>query len=128
MHCLGNSFFGREFAAHHLVNHHPQGFFGVPVEAGTIAGLDIVGTCGIVTNKGGLVHIDATDEEIEKRKGSRYFLRAITRWGGRDYHTRTTGPQGSAILKSMALANSLVILPEEIEKVKKGEKVKVRFF
>ncbi|MBU3904532.1 MAG: translation initiation factor IF-6 [Nanoarchaeota archaeon] len=39
---------------------------GVPVEVGTIAGLDIIGSAGKATNTGCLVHRDATDEEIKK--------------------------------------------------------------
>lgn len=72
--------------------------------------------------------IDAVlEEDIKKKKGFRYFLRAETWWKDGTYYTRTTGPQGSGILKSMALANSLMILSEERQVVKRGEKVKVRF-
>ena len=72
--------------------------------------------------------VDAVlEENITKKKGLRYFLRAITRWEDGTYFTRTTGPQGSGILKSMALANSLIVLPEEEENIEKGVKVKVRF-
>ena len=66
-------------------------------------------------------------EDIDKKKGLRYFLRGKTVWKNNAYLTRTTGPQGSGILKSMAQANSLIILPEEKEFLKKGSKVKVRF-
>lgn len=72
--------------------------------------------------------IDAVlEERIIKRKGARYFLRAKTRWENSAFFTRTTGAQGSGILKSMALANSLIILPEDCESAEKGEKVKIRF-
>jgi molybdopterin molybdotransferase len=67
------------------------------------------------------------EEDIKKKKGLRYFLRARTRWEDGVYLTRTTGPQGSGILKSMALANSLIILPEEEEEIKRGTRVTVRF-
>ncbi|MDP2911655.1 MAG: molybdopterin molybdotransferase MoeA [Candidatus Omnitrophota bacterium] len=67
------------------------------------------------------------EEGVKKKKGLRYFLRASTIWKHDSYYTRTTGPQGSGILKSMALANSLIILPEEEEKVEKGVRVTVRF-
>lgn len=67
------------------------------------------------------------EEDIEKKKGLRYFLRAQTRWEDGGYLTKTTGPQGSGILKSMMLANSFIILPEEEEFIKKGAKVRVRF-
>ena len=67
------------------------------------------------------------EESITKKKGLRYFLRAQTRWEEGIYLTRTTGPQGSGILKSMALANSLIILAEDEEFVEKGTRVTVRF-
>jgi translation initiation factor 6 len=38
---------------------------GVEVARGTIAGLDIVGSCGIATNSGALIHPSATEDEIE---------------------------------------------------------------
>ena len=69
----------------------------------------------------------AAEEDIRKKPGLRYFLRANTGWRQGMYFTKTTGPQGSGILKSMALANSLIILPEDAEFIKKGEKVNVRF-
>ena len=67
------------------------------------------------------------EEDIAKKKGLRYFLRAHTCWDNGVYFARTTGPQGSGILKSMALANSLIILPEAEERIEKGKKVTVRF-
>ncbi len=72
--------------------------------------------------------VDAVlEEDINKKKGLRYFVRAKTRWEDGIYLTRTTGPQGSGILKSMAIANSLIILAEEEEYVQKGTRVTVRF-
>ncbi|MFA4640762.1 translation initiation factor IF-6 [Pyrococcus kukulkanii] len=38
---------------------------GVEVERGVIAGLHAVGSAGVVTNKGGLVHPEASDEELK---------------------------------------------------------------
>ena len=71
---------------------------------------------------------DAVIEEgLKKKKGVRYFLRAQTRWEDGAYFTKTTGPQGSGILRSMALADSLIVLPEEQERVEKGARVRVRF-
>jgi molybdopterin molybdotransferase len=67
------------------------------------------------------------EEDIKKKEGLRAFLRAKTRWKNSAYYTRTTGPQGSGILSSMVLANSLIILPEDKTVVRKGEKVCVRF-
>lgn len=67
------------------------------------------------------------EEDIKKKKGLMYFLRATTFYKDGRYFTRTTGPQGSGILKSMAVANSLILLAEEGEYIKNGKKVKVRF-
>jgi molybdopterin molybdotransferase len=67
------------------------------------------------------------EEDIKKKEGLRFFLRAKTRWENGAYYTKTTGPQGSGILSSMVLANSLIILPEDKVIVRKGEKVCVRF-
>ena len=67
------------------------------------------------------------EEDLTKKKNLRYFLRAQTRWEKGAYLTKTTGPQGSGILKSMMLANSLMILSEDQEFIKKGTKVPVRF-
>ncbi len=66
------------------------------------------------------------EEDIEKKKGLRFFIRAQTQWRDGVYMTRTTGPQGSGILRSMVLANSLIILPEDEVYLEKGKKVSVR--
>lgn len=68
-----------------------------------------------------------SETDINKNKGVRHFLRAKTRWVKGRYLTKLSGPQGSAMLKSMSLANSLIILEEGRGFVKKGTKVKVRF-
>ncbi len=67
------------------------------------------------------------EEDIRKKKGLRFFIRAQTRWEDGRYVTRTTGPQGSGMLSSMVLANSLMILSEGESLIKKGTKIKVRF-
>jgi molybdopterin molybdotransferase len=66
------------------------------------------------------------EENLEKKKGFRYFLRGIFREENGTLYVKTTGPQGSGILKSFLLANCIIILPEELEKIKKGEKVKIQ--
>lgn len=42
---------------------------GVEVARGTLAGLDTVGSCGIATNSGVLLHPEATDSEMELVEG-----------------------------------------------------------
>jgi len=70
--------------------------------------------------------VDAVlEEDVKKKKGLKYFLRANTRYEDGVFRTRTTGPQGSGILKSIACADSLIILPYEKESLGKGTKVQV---
>ncbi|MFQ6039416.1 MAG: molybdopterin molybdenumtransferase MoeA, partial [Candidatus Poribacteria bacterium] len=38
------------------------------------------------------------------------------------------GPQGSGILRSMTLANGLIIVPEDISHIQTGAEVTVQFF
>jgi molybdopterin molybdotransferase len=65
-------------------------------------------------------------EDIEKRKGFTHFIRALVKADAGGYTVSTTGEQGSGILKSMVRANGLIVLPENIEKVKSGKEVKVQ--
>ncbi len=64
------------------------------------------------------------DEPIENQDGRRVYARAILRHGedGR-WHASLTGPQGSGVLTSMALANALAIVPEDVAEVRAGEEV-----
>ncbi len=65
-------------------------------------------------------------EEIRKEPGKRHFIRAKVSFENDGYFVTTTGPQGSGILRSMVKANGLIIIPEDCEKVRAGEKVKVQ--
>lgn len=62
-------------------------------------------------------------EDVEKPGGLRTFARGILDAAAGT--VRTTGPQGSGILRSMALANCLLDLPPEPKLVKAGETVTV---
>jgi len=44
------------------------------------------------------------------------------------YYARTTGPQGSNILRSMVLANGLIIVPASVKEVKAGGEVDTELF
>ena len=62
-------------------------------------------------------------EPVETVKSLRFFARGIYE---RDAGTvRTTGPQGSGILRSMVLANCLIDLPEGRDRYEAGETVDV---
>jgi molybdopterin molybdotransferase len=62
---------------------------------------------------------------IENTDGRRVFTRVMVEKRGGRYFARLTGPQGSGILTSMALANGLAIVPEDKPGVKPGEVVEV---
>jgi len=65
------------------------------------------------------------EDSIKNTDGRRVFARAIVEKRGGQYFARLTGPQGSGILTSMALANGLVVVPEDKPGVKAGDLVKV---
>ena len=71
--------------------------------------------------------VEATlKEEIKKMAGRRYFVRGFVSFEKNHYVVTTTGEQGSGILRSMVKANGLIVLPEDPEIVRAGEKVKVQ--
>jgi molybdopterin molybdotransferase len=71
--------------------------------------------------------VEATlKEEIKKMAGSRYFIRGSVSFEKNQYVVTTTGEQGSGILRSMVRANGLIVIPEDQEIVRAGDKVKVQ--
>jgi molybdopterin molybdotransferase len=65
-------------------------------------------------------------EDVKKMAGKRYFIRGLVSFEKNQYFVTTTGEQGSGILRSMVRANGLIVISEEQEKVRAGEKVKVQ--
>ncbi|NWG01847.1 MAG: molybdopterin molybdotransferase MoeA [Syntrophaceae bacterium] len=65
-------------------------------------------------------------EEIKKKAGRRYFVRGTVSFEKDQYFVTTTGEQGSGILRSMVKANGLIVVPEDQEIVRPGEKVRVQ--
>jgi molybdopterin molybdotransferase len=63
------------------------------------------------------------EDTVRNDAGRRVYDRAIIARRNGHYYARLTGPQGSGILNSMALANGLVLIPEERKVVNKGETV-----
>ncbi len=62
------------------------------------------------------------DEDIVNTDWRRVYARAILKRGDDgNWHARLTGPQGSGVLTSMALANGYAICPEDRERVHAGE-------
>lgn len=65
-------------------------------------------------------------EDIKKSKGVKHFIRARVKHEEGRYTVSTTGEQGSGILKSMVMANGLIILPEDAASARKGDEVTVQ--
>jgi len=65
-------------------------------------------------------------EDVCKEIGRRCFIRAFVSFEDNHYFVTLTGAQGSEILRSMARANGLMVIPEDREMVRAGEKVKVQ--
>ncbi len=65
-------------------------------------------------------------EDIKKKKGLRYFIRGRVKRQGEGFVAETTGEQGSGILKSMVLANGIIVIPEDAEFVEAGSEVMVQ--
>lgn len=63
------------------------------------------------------------EDRIRNTDGRRVYARAVvTEREGRHYAS-LTGPQGSGILTSMALANALAVVPEDVVAVEPGDEV-----
>jgi molybdopterin molybdotransferase len=67
-------------------------------------------------------------EAMSKKKGRREFKRGVVQWKNGRWEARTTGPQGSGILSSMAAGNCLIVLDEARGDVTVGETVLVELF
>lgn len=66
------------------------------------------------------------DEPVRVKPGKRHFLRVeLTRRGGR-YHAALAGSQGAGILKSLVRADGLLVVPEHVGRIGKGETWPVR--
>lgn len=61
------------------------------------------------------------DDRIVNTDGRRFLARAIVREEDGRYRASLTGPQGSGILTSMALANALVVCPEDVSALEPGD-------
>ncbi len=68
------------------------------------------------------------EEAMPKKRGRREFKRGVLRFEEGAWRVRTTGPQGSGILSSMASGNCLIVLEEARGDVAPGETVTVEPF
>jgi molybdopterin molybdotransferase len=67
-------------------------------------------------------------EAMRKREGRREFKRGILEYVDDQWRVRTTGPQGSGILSSMAQGNCFIVIEEDRGDVRAGERVWVEPF
>jgi molybdopterin molybdotransferase len=65
-------------------------------------------------------------EDIKNDAQRRNFIRVVVEKRGSGYVARSTGEQGSGILTSVARANGLVVVSEDVPYVRKGETVEVQ--
>ena len=63
------------------------------------------------------------EDRIVNTDGRRVYARAIVSQRDGRYYASLTGPQGSGILTSMAQANALAVVPEEVAAVETGDEV-----
>jgi molybdopterin molybdotransferase len=70
--------------------------------------------------------IRAILDESVTNSGRRGFIRVVIRREQDGYHARTTGEQGSGVLTSMARANGLAVVPEEVHYLEAGSEVTVQ--
>jgi molybdopterin molybdotransferase len=67
-----------------------------------------------------------SESSIKNTDGRRVFARVKVRQEEGEYYASLVGPQGSGILTSMALANGLMIVPEDVPAVNVGDEVVVQ--
>jgi len=65
-------------------------------------------------------------EDIHKKPGRRHYVRAVVSSRNDQYVVTTTGAQESDILNSMVKANGLIVITEDLELVRAGERVRVQ--
>ncbi len=65
------------------------------------------------------------EEDIRKKRGRRNFIRGVVHKEDGTLYAKTTGEQGSGILRSMSEANSIIILPEDVSGADAGDMVEV---
>ena len=70
----------------------------------------------------------AAANAIKKQPGRREYLRGTVAAVDGQWQVKTTGNQGSGVLRSMSEANCFVVLPEDCAGVQAGDSVQVQLF
>jgi molybdopterin molybdotransferase len=65
-------------------------------------------------------------QKVQKSAGFRHFIRAVVKKEKDQYIASVTGDQGSGILKSMVMANALIVMGENETRIKKGSQVTIQ--
>jgi len=65
-------------------------------------------------------------QEVQKSAGFKHFIRAIVKKEKDQYIASVTGDQGSGILKSMVMANALIVMGENETRIKKDSQVTIQ--
>ncbi|MBM2839860.1 MAG: moeA [Bacteroidetes bacterium] len=65
------------------------------------------------------------DEDFTKNDSKRHFVRGIVQRCDGVLHVVTTGTQSSGAMSSLAKANCLIVIPEEVTSLKKGSSVEI---
>jgi molybdopterin molybdotransferase len=65
---------------------------------------------------------------IRKQAGRREYLRGLIATVDGQWQVKTTGNQGSGILRSMTEANCFIVLPEDCAGIQPGDRVEVQLF
>jgi molybdopterin molybdotransferase len=65
-------------------------------------------------------------QEVQKSAGFKHFIRAMVKKEKDQYIAYVTGDQGSGILKSMVMANALIVMGENETRIKKGAVVTIQ--
>jgi molybdopterin molybdotransferase len=67
----------------------------------------------------------AKERIVNRDDPRRYYARCVVTEEGGRYYASLTGPQGSGILSSMAAANALTVIPEDVDVVEPGQEITV---
>ncbi len=78
-----------------------------------------------IRNRGDIVKARLT-RRIDSSPGIREFVRVIIKKSSRGFAAEPFTASGAAILSSMVKANGILVVPEEIESIKRDEQVEVR--
>jgi len=65
-------------------------------------------------------------QKVQKSAGFKHFIRAIVKKEKDQYIASVTGDQGSGILKSMVIANALIVMGEKETQIKKVSQVTIQ--